>query len=70
MSRLIKEVGWRIDSNYYPMMRVRPIEIIAARKQRPGFTGIPYMYALFSNGEVDWFPDSMRGEPIVTTEVR
>lgn len=64
----IREVYWALDNNFFVMARVRPIELTAARKQRPGLIGVPYMYAIFLDGDVDWFPDSMRGEPLVVLE--
>jgi hypothetical protein len=64
----IREVFWAIDNNLFTMARVRPIELAAARKQRPGLMGVPRMYAILIDGDVDWFPDSMRGEPVVVLE--
>lgn len=65
----VREVFWKTDSEvYYSMMRVRPIEIETARKQQPNLLGIPIMYSIAYNGEVDWFPDTMKGMPVVVTD--
>lgn len=62
----VMEVFWKMDDGiYFAMMQVRMIEIAEARKRRPGLLATPYMYALTYDGDVEWFPDSMEGMPVV-----
>ena len=58
-------VHWKIGANEYPMMRVRPHEIELVRKSHSRQEGIPHVYALLSDGDVDWWPDCSKGMPIV-----
>ncbi len=59
------QVCWRIDNIDFVLMRVRPDELRRFRKSAPGLLGRPYMYAMLENGDVEWFPDSMEGWPVI-----
>ena len=62
------QVCWRIDNINYMLMQVRPNELRMVRKKCRDLLGIPYMYCVLDDGDVEWFPDSMQGMPVVRTD--
>lgn len=64
ISKHPRVVCWRLMKCEYAMMEVSPQEVLYAKKRFPDLLGIPYMYAI-SDDDVEWFPDSMDGGPVV-----
>jgi hypothetical protein len=64
--RPVINVYWRIGEMHYPMMHVLPAQIKRIRKKSPDLMSIPTMFALTDDGDIEWFPDCMEGEPVVS----
>lgn len=58
------KVYWKIGDICTQMIEVKIQEIQKARKRLPNMIGIPHVYA-FHDREVYWWPQCMRGEPVV-----
>lgn len=57
---------WFYRGNYFGMKQVPPIEILRLRERcRSDILGIPTIWCRLPNGDFDWFPDTMEGEPVV-----
>jgi hypothetical protein len=59
------KVCWKIANMEYVMMQVRWKEMMVIKKKRPDELGIPTYYALTLYGDVEWWPDSKMGMPVV-----
>lgn len=66
MSRVISSppvrVRWRIDDVDYVMLHV----MARIKKDHPDMRGIPTYYAIIDD-DVDWWPSSKEGAPVVDT---
>jgi hypothetical protein len=58
-------VYWQIGVHVYPLIEVKPKEIEMIRVMYPNREGIPMYYSISNEDEVDWWPDSRQGMPIV-----
>lgn len=59
-------VSWFYRGNYYAMKEVPPVEIAALRRRiSSDILGVPTIWCRYMNGDFDWFPDCMEGEPVV-----
>lgn len=55
---------WRIGDIDYVLQEVHPLELAMMRKKNPWMMGIPRAYTIV-DGEVEWFPQTLRGWPQV-----
>lgn len=56
----IQLVCWRVNDIDYPMMEVRPHEIIDLRARFPDLLGIPRVFA-YVDDDVEWWPQTKIG---------
>lgn len=59
-------VRWRIGDVDYVMLHVTPADLARIKKDHPDMVGIPTYYAII-NDDVDWWPLSKEGAPVVDT---
>lgn len=57
-------VWWFLDGMNYQLMEVRPQEFDRITKGIADIIGVPKIYTL-RDGDVEWWPQSMEGEPVV-----
>lgn len=57
-------VMWRIGNIEYAMLHVTPSDLARIKKDHPDMVGIPTYYAI-EGDDVDWWPSSKEGEPVV-----
>lgn len=61
----IANVCWRIGGIDYVMMYVQLEEMKRMRDKNQDLLGIPIAYAFDKEGDVQWFPDCLQGEPVI-----
>ena len=58
------KVCWRIGDVDYAMLHVTAADLARMKKDHPDILGIPTYYAIIDD-DVDWWPSSKEGEPVI-----
>lgn len=60
------QVYWRIDATTdYVLREITPAGMLYMRRNAPDLLGLPQYWARMADGDVEWFPDCMQGQPRV-----